>query len=141
MAKKITEMGYKAAAVVCGKFFNCEDVYTLKEAAEKLGADYDKKWEENDKQLVDTFNGDGFEFLGCVRIKEELVEALEDENVYWEYAYMVKGQDGIYLVVDMWDESCGEGNNRAYRYNVLDKGDFEYANANRAYNKVYKQAK
>lgn len=147
MAKKITEMGYKATAVVCGKFFNCEDIYTLKEIAEMEGAEYTKDWEEDDKELVSTFERDGFTFIGCVAVKEELVDALCEECVYWQYAYVIRGKFGsndkkrIYLVVDCWDEARGNGQCKAYRYNLFTKGSWDYDTANKVYNKVRRKAK
>ena len=75
MAKNIKEMGYKATAVVCGKFFDLDNVLTFEEMAEKYGYDND---EEDNKALVETFTGAGYEYLGCVAVKEELDEAVGD---------------------------------------------------------------
>lgn len=133
--------------VACGKFFDLTKVYTLAEIAELFGDDYDEKWQESDKQLVQTFENDGFEFLGCVLVKEELVDALVDAGVYWEMAYVVRGVLGYcgdtkkrtYLVTDVWDESHGEGEVRAYRWNVQGPGSFEYNEAEKAYRKVKAQ--
>lgn len=138
------EKNVKIGRVPCGKFFDLTKVYTLKEVAELYGSDYDEKWQEDDKQLVKTFENEGFEFLGCVQVKEELAEALADEGVYWEMAYVVRGVLGyagrdkkrIYLVTDVWDESRGQGTHRAYRWNVLDTGSFEYGAAQKAYKAV-----
>ena len=132
---------------MCGKFFDLTKVYTLKEAAEMSGGDYDEKWQADDKQLVKTFEEDGFEFLGCVCVKKELAEALAEVNVYWDTAYVVRGVLGLggdtkkhtYLVTDVWDESHGEGEVRAYRWNVLSTGSFEYSEAEKAYRKVKAQ--
>lgn len=146
MAKKIMDMGYEATAVVCGKFFNCEDIYTLKEMAEMFGGEYTKQWEEDDKELVSTFNGDGFTFIGCVKLKEELADEFCEDGLYWEWAYVVRGkfdskdETRIYLVVDCWDEARGQGKCRAYRYNLLTKGSWDYDTANRIYNKICGQA-
>ena len=112
-----------------------------------FGGDYDEKWQADDKQLVETFEGDGFEFLGCVLVKEELAEELAEVNVYWDTAYVVRGVLGLgghtkkrtYLVTDVWDESHGEGEVRAYRWNVLSTGSFEYSEAEKAYRKVKAQ--
>lgn len=138
------EKNVKIGRVPCGKFFDLTKVYTLKEVAELYGSDYDEKWQEDDKQLVKTFENEGFEFLGCVQVKEELAEALADEGVYWEMAYVVRGVLGYagrdkkrtYLVTDVWDESRGQGKHRAYRWNVLDTGCFEYGAAQKAYKKA-----
>lgn len=97
--------------------------------------------------MVETFKRDGFEFLGCVTVKEELAEALADEGVYWDMAYVIRGVLGYggrntkrtYLVTDVWDESHGEGEHRAYRWNVQGEGSFEYNAAQRAYRKVKAQ--
>lgn len=134
----------KIGRVACGKFFDLTKVYTLAEIAKIYGGDYDEKWQAEDEQLVQTFKRDGFEFLGCVLVKKELAEALADECVYWEMAYVVHGVLGYagrdkkrtYLVTDVWDESRGKGEVRAYRWNVLDTGSFEYNEAQRAYRKV-----
>ena len=131
----------------CGKFFDLTKVYTLKETAEMFGGNYDEKWQADDKQLVETFEGDGFEFLGCVLVKPELAEALADVNVVWDMAYVVRGvlgysgrtNKGTYLVTDVWDMSHGQGEVRAYRWNVLSTGSFEYNEAQRAYKKVMGQ--
>ena len=133
--------------VACGKFFDLTKVYTLKETAEMFGGDYDERWQADDKQLVQTFEGDGFEFLGCVLVKEELTEALKEVNVYWDIAYVVRGVLGYcgdtkkhtYIVTDVWDESNGQGEVRAYRWNVLSISSFEYNEAQRAYKKVMRQ--
>lgn len=143
MAKKNVKVG----RVACGKFFNLEKVYTLAEMAKVYGGDYDAKWQEDDRQLVETFENDGFEFVGCVMVKEELADALADENVYWDMAYVVRGVLGYggrntkrtYLVTDVWDESHGQGEVRAYRWNVLSTGSFEYNEAQKAYRKVKAQ--
>ena len=137
----------KIGRPMCGKFFDLTKVYTLKETAEMFGGDYDKKWEADDKQLVETFEGDGFEFLGCVLVKEELTEAFAEVNVYWDIAYVVRGVLGYggdtkkrtYIVTDVWDMSNGQGEVRAYRWNVLSTGSFEYNEAQRAYRKVKAQ--
>lgn len=137
----------KIGRVACGKFFDLTKVYTLEETAELFGGDYDEKWQENDRQLVETFKRDGFEFLGCVVVKEELADALADEGVYWDMAYVVRGVLGYdgrntkhtYLVTDVWDESHGEGETRAYRWNVQGEGSFEYNAAQKAYRKVKAQ--
>jgi hypothetical protein len=122
-------------------------VYTLEETAKMFGGDYDEKWKADDEQLVQTFENDGFEFVGCVMVKEELADALADENVYWDMAYVVRGVLGYcgdtkkrtYIVTDVWDESHGEGEVRAYRWNVLSTGSFEYNEAEKAYRKVKAQ--
>ena len=127
--------------------FDLTKVCTLAEMAEMAevyGGNYDEKWQENDRQLVETFRRDGFEFLGCVMVKEELADALADAGVYWDMAYVVRGVLGYcgdtkkrtYLVTDVWDESHGEGEVRAYRWNVLGTGSFEYNEAQKAYGKV-----
>lgn len=139
MAKKIRVEG--------GKFFDMENVYTLEQTAELLGGDYDEKWQEDDKQLVETFEADGFEFLGCVLVKDELEEALADNNVDWYMAYVVRGCLGYmgdtkkrtYLVTDVWDESHGQGEHRAYRWNVQGPGSFEWNEAQKAYKQVMAQ--
>lgn len=90
-------------------------MYTLKETAEMFGGSYDEKWQADDKQLLETFERDGFEFLGCVLVKEELAKALAEANVYWDMAYVVRGVLGYggrtkkstYLVTDVWDMSHG----------------------------------
>jgi hypothetical protein len=77
-------------------------------------------------------------------LKEELSKELADSGVYWGYAYMVRGNYLIggpkrtYLVVDVWDESRGQGDHRAYRYNLLTSGSWEYKEANSAYKRVFK---
>lgn len=139
------EKQVKIGRVAGGKFFDLTKVYTLAEMAEMFGSgDYDEKWQEDDKQLVATFEQGGFEFLGCVLVKEELADALADEGVYLDVAYLVKGclgYDGstkkrTYLITDVWDESHGQGKNRAYRWNVQGPGSFEWSAAQRAYRKV-----
>lgn len=137
----------KKIRVVGGKFFDMENVYTLEQTAELLGGDYDEKWQEADKQLAETFKADGFEFLGCVLVKDELAEALADHNVYWGMAYVVRGCLGYrgdtkkrtYLVTDVWDESHGQGEHRAYRWNVQGPGSFEWDEAQKAYKQVMAQ--
>lgn len=141
---EVFENKVNPSKVVCGKFFDCEKILTLREAAELEGGIYDDSWKDSDDQLVRTFRRDGFSFLGCVRLKEELSEALADSGVYWGYAYMVRGNYLVggpkrtYLVVDVWDESRGQGDHRAYRYNLLTCGSWEYKEANRAYKRVCK---
>lgn len=143
MGKKITEMGYKATAVVCGKFFDLDNVMGLKEMAEYYGGEYDAKWEDDDRQLVQTFERDGFEFIGCVAVKSELEEA----GVELLGGYLVRGKLGygnagnrrrIYVVADFWDESKGQGECRAYRYNVFTRGSFDYNDVERVYRQVRK---
>lgn len=137
----------KLSRVVCGKFFDLTKVYTLKETAEMFGGNYDEKWQADDKQLVETFERDGFEFLGCVLVKEELSKALAEANIYWDIAYVVRGVLGYgertkkstYLVTDVWDESRGQGEFRACRWNVLSTGSFEYNEAQKSYRKVMRQ--
>lgn len=137
----------KMGKVAGGKFFDRTKLYTLEETAIMFGGGYDEKWKADDKQLVETFEADGFEFLGCVLVKKELEEALADANVYWDMAYVVRGVLGYgghntkrtYLVTDVWDESHGEGEVRAYRWNVLGIGNFEYNEAQKAYRKVMVQ--
>ena len=81
------------------------------------------------------------------KAKEELADALADEGVYWDMAYVVRGVLGYggrntkhtYLVTDVWDESHGEGEVRAYRWNVQGEGSFEYNAAQKAYRKVKAQ--
>ena len=143
MAKKSITVGRVAG----GKFFDLTKLYTLEEIAEICGYGYDEKWQEDDKQLVQTFERDGFEFLGCVQVKEELGAALADADVYWDMAYVVRGVLGYggrtkkrtYLVTDVWDESRGQGERRAYRWNVLGTGSFEYNDAQKAYRKFRRQ--
>ena len=142
MAKKIEKLGYKAGAVVCGKFFDLSKVMTLKEMAEYYGGEYDAKWKDDDRQLVATFERDGFEFLGCVVVKEELEEA----GVDMLGGYLVRGKAGygdkrtrIYVVVDTWDESHGQGEYRAYRYNLFTRGSFEYNDVERIYRKTKRE--
>lgn len=139
MAKKIEELGYTAGAVVCGKFFNLDKVMTLKELAEYYGGEYDKQWKDDDKQLVATFERDGFEFLGCVAVKDEL----EAAGVEMLGGYLVRGKawfgskrKRIYVVTDTWDESHGQGEHRAYRYNLFTRGSFEYNDVERVYRKT-----
>jgi hypothetical protein len=137
----------KIGRVACGKFFDLTKMYTLKETAEMFGGSYDEKWQADDKQLLETFERDGFEFLGCVLVKEELAKALAEANVYWDMAYVVRGVLGYggrtkkstYLVTDVWDMIHGQGEVRAYRWNVLSTGSFECNEAQRAYKKVMKQ--
>ena len=134
----------KKIRVVGGKFFDMENVYTLEQTAELLGGDYDEKWQEDDKQLVETFKAEGLEFLGCVLVKDELAEALADNNVYWDMAYVVRGclgyrgdtKERTYLVTDVWDESHGQGEHRAYRWNVQGPGSLEWDEAQKAYKQV-----
>ena len=141
MGKKITEFGYKATAVVCGKFFDLDNIRTLKEMAEFYGGDYDEKWQEDDKQLVEAFSRDGFEFLGCVGVKQELVDELCEAGVYVEGGYLVRGaylgkRKRLYVVHDVWDEARGYGNCKAYRYNLFTRGDWDFSKWERVYKKV-----
>ena len=64
MAKKITEMGYKATAVVCGKFFDLDDVLTFEEAALEYGYNND---EEDCKAIKRAFSAAGYRYVGCVK--------------------------------------------------------------------------
>lgn len=138
------EKQVKIGKVAGGKFFDLDNVYTLEELARLAGVEYDDRWREDDKQLVATFEREGFEFLGCVLVKEELADALADEGVYWQEAYLVRGCLGYgghtkkhtYLITDVWDESHGQGETRAYRWNVQGPGSFEWNAAQRAYRKV-----
>lgn len=138
------EKQVKIGKVAGGKFFNLTKVYTLEELAEFAGVRYDERWQEDDRQLVATFEQGGFEFLGCVLVKEELADALADEGVYWQEAYLVRGCLGYggktkkrtYLVTNVWDESHGQGETRAYRWSVQGPGSFEWNTAQRAYRKV-----
>ena len=80
---------------------------------------------------------------------KETAEALAEANVYWDIAYVVHGVLGYnectkkstYLVTDVWDESRGQGEVRAYRWNVLSTGSFEYNEAQKAYKEAQRTYK
>ena len=140
MGKKLTKMGYKPEEVVCGKFFNLDDVHTLEENAEFYGAEYDDKWRKDDEHLIDTFKRDGFEFIGCVVAKKEL---REDDNCAVEGGYLVKGhylddEIKLYVVSDIWDEARGQAPEPAYRYNLFTEGSFDYEAMDEIYNEIFK---
>lgn len=137
MAKKITEMGYKATAVVCGKFFDLDNVLTFEELAEKYGYDND---EEDNKALVETFTCAGYEYLGCVAVKEELDEAVSDAcGLMGGYLLKDTKNGRLYVANDVWDEARYMGKTRAYRFNVFTSGSMDYRAANEAYNEVMAQ--
>lgn len=137
MAKKITEMGYKATAVVCGKFFDLDNVLTFDELAEKCGYDND---EEDNKALVETFTRAGYEYLGCVVVKEELDEAVGDAcGLMGGYLLKDTKNGRLYVANDVWDEARYMGKTRAYRFNVFTSGSMDYRAANKAYNEVMAQ--
>lgn len=134
MAKNIKDMGYKATAVVCGKFFDLDNVLTFAEMAEKYGYDND---EEDNKALVETFTGAGYEYLGCVAVKEELDEAVGDAcGLMGGYLLKDTKNGRLYVANDVWDEGRYVGKTRAYRFNVFTSGSMDYDTANRIYKKV-----
>lgn len=139
MSKKLIEMGYNPEQVACARFFDLDNVMTLKEQAEFYGGDYDEKWEADDKHLIDTFKRDGFEFIGCVVAKEEL---RDDDNCAVEGGYLVKGcylddEIKLYVVADVWDEARGQAPEPAYRYCIFDEGSFDYEVMQKAYEAAF----
>lgn len=139
MSKNITEMGYTEKSVISGRFFDLDNVMTLEEMAEQYG-EYDEKWRKDDEQLLEAFRGAGYEFIGCVNIKKGFDGAMADACVYYEGGYIVRGgwvgqRKRNYVVVDVWDETHGQGEVRAYRFNLFTAGSFDYNEVN----KIYKQ--
>lgn len=137
MGKAITEMGYTEKAVVCGKFFDLQNVMTLQEMAEYYGGEYDDNWRRSDEHLIETFENDGYEFLGCVAVKKEL-EELEE---YIMGGYLVRGnylgkRKRLYIIWDIWDEARGQAEYEAFRYSIFTSGSFDYDTAQRIYKKV-----
>ena len=141
MAKKITEMGYTAKSVISGKFFDLDNVMTLEEMALQYGGEYDDRWRKDDEQMVEEFRNAGYELLGWVNVKKELGEALADACIYWDGGYLVRGgwegqRKRNYIIVDMWDETHGQGEVRAYRFNTFTRGSFDYNEVDKVYKKV-----
>lgn len=139
MSKKLTELGYNPEQVACGKFFNLDHVLTLKEQAESYGTEYDEKWEADDKVLLRAFKRDGFEFVGCVATKKELMndDTCELEGGYLVYGKYLDDESRLYVVMDVWDESRGRAPEPAYRYCVFDEGSFEYEAMEEAYQAAF----
>lgn len=134
MAKNIKELGYKATAVVCGKFFDLDNVLTFEELAEKCGYDND---EEDNKALVRAFTGAGYRYIGYVAVKEELDEAVGSACGLMGGYLLKNAKNGrLYVANDVWDEARGQGNCKAYRFNVFTSGSMDYNTANRIYKKV-----
>jgi hypothetical protein len=130
MAKKIEELGYKAGAVVCGKFFNLGKVMTFEEMAQEYGYEND---EADNKALKHAFSGAGYRYVGCV----DAIDGLDEEcGVMGGYLVKNTKNGRLYVVVDVWDEARGRGMCKAYRFNVLTSGSFEYKELVQAYNKI-----
>ena len=134
MGKKITELGYKATAVVCGKFFDLDNVLTFEEAAQEYGYDND---EEDNKAIKHAFSGAGYRYVGCVKAIDGL-----DEECGLFGGYLVKNTKNgrLYVVHDIWDEARGRGKYKAYRFNVLTSGSWDYKEYKKAYEKITGQA-
>lgn len=130
MAKKITEMGYKATAVVCGKFFDLDNVLTFEEAAQEYGYDNDV---EDNKAIKHAFSGAGYRYVGCVKAINGM-----DEECGLFGGYLVKNTKNgrLYVVHDIWDEARGLGKCKAYRFNVLTSGSWDYKAYKEAYKKI-----
>lgn len=136
MSKKITTLGYKAGNVVCGKFFDLQHVMTFKEMANYYGYEDDKA---DNEALVEAFNGAGFEFVGCVKVKDGLDEVEEATGLMGGYlvrAVNARGRYKLFVAHDVWDEARGMGMTRAYRFNVFTRGSFEYEEAQKAYRRA-----
>lgn len=115
MGKKITEMGYKAEAVVGGKFFDLDNVLMPEEVAPKFGYEYDDEFRQERRQLEEMFNRHGLEFVGCVVLKDEY----EDKDVGFFWCELVKNtKDGSLCIVD---DVCGDS------YSVLGQGSYNYS--------------
>ena len=130
MAKKIEELGYKAGAVVCGKFFDLSNVMTFEEAAQEYGYEDDV---QDNKAIKHAFSGAGYRYIGCVKAIDGL-----DEECGLFGGYLVKNTKNgrLYVVHDIWDEARGRGLCKAYRFNVLTSGSWEYKEIVQAYNKI-----
>lgn len=115
MAKKITEMGYKAEAVVCGKFFDLDNVLTPEEVAPKFGYEYDDEFKQERKQVEEMFNRHGMEFVGCVVLKEEF----EGRDVGFFWGELIKDTKNGSLCIA--DEVCED------YYSILREGSYNYS--------------
>ena len=134
MAKNIMELGYKATAVVCGKFFDLENILTFEEAATKYGYENDT---EDNEALVRTFKQAGYEYLGYVAVKEELDEAVGAAcGLMGGYLLKDTKSGRLYVANDVWDEARYVGKTRAYRFNVFTSGSMDYNTANKVYKEV-----
>ena len=119
MAKKITEMGYEATAVVCGKFFDLDNVMAPEEVAPKFGYEYDDEFRQERRQLEELFNRHGLEFVGCVVLKKKF----EDRDVGFFWGELVKNkEDGSLFIIDeVWDDGYSTLKQGSYNYSVLEQ--------------------
>lgn len=133
MGKKITEMGYEATAVVCGKFVDLDNVMGWEEMADYYGYDNDV---EDNEAMEEAFNGAGYTFIGWVCA----LKALEEEAGFMG-GYLVKQEETgkLYYVHDIWDEARGNGKCKAYRFNTFTEGCWDYKGIEEAYAKYVAQ--